>query len=118
MQVISNMISTSNAESNFADDAEELNGGVAPFGECLSVWMSNAPGFLMKKINTPLLVESDGQSSVALTIWLSITSAATAQQPGFIGMRRTRTRIRGAARAILCRMKWFAGMRSATTSCF
>jgi hypothetical protein len=65
-------MSASNAESNFADDAEELNGGVPPFGKGLSAWMSKAPGFLMYKINTPLLVQAIGpRSLVAEWEWFS-----------------------------------------------
>jgi len=44
-------------------DAEAIVGS-APFGDGLSLWMKNSPGFLLDKVETPLLIQAIGPSSI------------------------------------------------------
>lgn len=52
----------------FADDDEGLNGG-PPFGEGLSSWMKQSPGFLMDKVQAPLLVQAVSGPLALLSVW-------------------------------------------------
>ena len=49
-------------------DFNALNGGAAPFGEGLKLWMQKAPGFNLDKVQTPVRLVAHGNSSV-LTGW-------------------------------------------------
>lgn len=35
-------------------DVNQINGGVAPFGDGLNVWLKESPGFLLAKVDTPI----------------------------------------------------------------
>ena len=42
---------------------ESLNGGV-PFGRSLDLWLQNAPGFNLDRVNCPIRIEAYGLTSV------------------------------------------------------
>jgi dipeptidyl aminopeptidase/acylaminoacyl peptidase len=44
-------------------DAEAIVGS-APFGDGLSLWIKDSPGFLLDKVKTPLLIQAIGPSSI------------------------------------------------------
>jgi len=46
-----------------AADAETLVGG-SPFGEGLSLWLKKSPGFLLNRVDTPILVQAIGPGSL------------------------------------------------------
>jgi dipeptidyl aminopeptidase/acylaminoacyl peptidase len=50
-------------------DTNALNGGVAPFGEGLKLWMKNSPGFNMDKVETPVRLVGLGKSSALGAVW-------------------------------------------------
>lgn len=51
-------------------DYDALNGGSAPFGEGLKVWMKNSPGFNLDKVETPVrLVALSGKAAVLGDLW-------------------------------------------------
>jgi hypothetical protein len=45
------------------DTDEALNGG-APFGPSLDLWLQNAPGFKLDRVNCPIRIEAYGLTSV------------------------------------------------------
>ncbi len=45
-------------------DYNALNGGAAPFGEGLKLWLKNSPGFNQDRIETPMRLVALGNSSV------------------------------------------------------
>jgi Tol biopolymer transport system component len=49
-------------------DYNALNGGVAPFGEGLKLWLKNSPGFNLDKVETPMRFVALGSPSV-LQFW-------------------------------------------------
>jgi dipeptidyl aminopeptidase/acylaminoacyl peptidase len=49
-------------------DIDFLNGGVAPFGKGLEVWMKNSPGFNLDKVTAPVRVQSFENEAV-LEAW-------------------------------------------------
>jgi dipeptidyl aminopeptidase/acylaminoacyl peptidase len=49
-------------------DYNALNGGVAPFGEGLKLWLENSPGFNLDKVETPMRLVALGNPSV-LELW-------------------------------------------------
>lgn len=49
-------------------DINNINGGAAPFGEGLKLWMKNSPGFNLDKVLTPVRLASLGDFS-ALSAW-------------------------------------------------
>jgi dipeptidyl aminopeptidase/acylaminoacyl peptidase len=46
-------------------DFDALNGGAAPFGEGLKLWMKNSPGFNLDKVKTPIQFVALGNASVS-----------------------------------------------------
>jgi dipeptidyl aminopeptidase/acylaminoacyl peptidase len=52
------------AHPNGAFDTNNLNGGAAPFGEGLKLWMKNSPGFNLDHVQTPVRLVSLGNYSV------------------------------------------------------
>ncbi len=51
-------------------DFDALNGGAAPFGDGLRLWLKNSPGFNLDKIETPIrLVALGGPSALELWEW-------------------------------------------------
>lgn len=55
---------------NVAWDNNALNGGTAPFGEGLKLWMKNSPGFNLDKVETPVrLVALSGKAAVLGDFW-------------------------------------------------
>jgi dipeptidyl aminopeptidase/acylaminoacyl peptidase len=50
-------------------DLNALNGGAAPFGEGLKLWMKNSPGFNLDKVETPVRLVALGKSSVLGAPW-------------------------------------------------
>ncbi len=50
-------------------DTNALNGGPAPFGEGLKVWMKNSPGFNLDKVETPIRLVALSKSSVLGDLW-------------------------------------------------
>jgi dipeptidyl aminopeptidase/acylaminoacyl peptidase len=50
-------------------DEDDLNGGVPPFGENLTAWLREAPGFNLEKVHTPLRLEAHGASAGVLELW-------------------------------------------------
>src|SRR5260370_712615 len=54
---------------NGAWDFNALNGGAAPFGEGLKVWMKNSPGFNLDKVETPVRLVALGGSSALGALW-------------------------------------------------
>lgn len=50
-------ITFANEGPNVAGDAKMLV-GAAPFGKGLSVWMNNSPGFLLDRVDTPMLIQA------------------------------------------------------------
>jgi len=53
---------------NGAYDNNNLNGGAAPFGEGLKLWMKNSPGFNLDHVQTPVRLVALGNVSV-LSAW-------------------------------------------------
>ncbi len=53
-----------NASPPYAADAETLNGGAAPFGQGLSVWLEHSPGFLLNRVETPLEIQANALGSL------------------------------------------------------
>jgi hypothetical protein len=49
-------------------DINFVNGGAAPFGTGLSLWMKSSPGFNLNEVRTPVQLVSFGDYSV-LTAW-------------------------------------------------
>lgn len=49
-------------------DYNALNGGAAPFGEGLKLWLKNSPGFNLDKVETPMHLVALGRAS-ALQFW-------------------------------------------------
>ena len=49
-------------------DYNALNGGAAPFGEGLKLWLKNSPGFNLDKVETPMRLVALGNTSV-LQLW-------------------------------------------------
>lgn len=54
---------------NIAWDSDALNGGAAPFGEGLKLWMKNSPGFNLDKVETPVRLVALGKSSALGDLW-------------------------------------------------
>jgi hypothetical protein len=52
-----------NENRNLASEYEHLLGG-APFGNGLSAWMKESPGFLLDRVTTPLEIQSIGPASL------------------------------------------------------
>jgi dipeptidyl aminopeptidase/acylaminoacyl peptidase len=52
-----------NEAPNVAADAKMLV-GAAPFGKGLSIWMNNSPGFLLDRVETPILIEATRPTSL------------------------------------------------------
>jgi len=50
-------------------DKDALNGGRTPFGQNLTAWLAEAPGFNLDKVHTPVRLEAHGASSGALELW-------------------------------------------------
>jgi dipeptidyl aminopeptidase/acylaminoacyl peptidase len=50
-------------------DKDALNGGRAPFGQNLTAWLNEAPGFNLDKVQTPVRLEAHGESSGVLELW-------------------------------------------------
>jgi dipeptidyl aminopeptidase/acylaminoacyl peptidase len=50
-------------------DKDALNGGRAPFGQNLTAWLEEAPGFNLDKVHTPVRLEAHGESSGVLELW-------------------------------------------------
>jgi len=50
-------ITFANEAPNAAGDSKMLV-GAAPFGKGLSVWMKNSPGFLLDRVNAPMMVQA------------------------------------------------------------
>ncbi len=50
-------------------DYNALNGGAAPFGEGLKLWMKNSPGFNLDKVETPVRLVALGKSSALGPLW-------------------------------------------------
>jgi dipeptidyl aminopeptidase/acylaminoacyl peptidase len=50
-------------------DEDDLNGGVPPFGENLTMWLREAPAFNLEKVHTPLRLEAHGASAGVLELW-------------------------------------------------
>jgi dipeptidyl aminopeptidase/acylaminoacyl peptidase len=53
---------------NGAYDDNNLNGGAAPFGEGLKIWIKNSPGFNLDHVQTPVRLVALGNVSV-LSAW-------------------------------------------------
>jgi len=49
-------------------DFDALNGGAAPFGDGLKLWLKNSPGFNLDKVETPMRLVALGDRS-ALLLW-------------------------------------------------
>ncbi len=54
---------------NGAWDFNALNGGAAPFGEGLKLWMKNSPGFNLDRVEAPVRLVALGKSSVLGALW-------------------------------------------------
>jgi dipeptidyl aminopeptidase/acylaminoacyl peptidase len=54
---------------NGAWDFNALNGGAAPFGEGLKLWMKNSPGFNLDRVETPVRLVAQGRYSVMGDLW-------------------------------------------------
>jgi dipeptidyl aminopeptidase/acylaminoacyl peptidase len=52
-----------NSSPQLASDADNVIGG-SPFGAGLSLWLKRSPGFLMDKVQTPLLIQALGPASL------------------------------------------------------
>jgi dipeptidyl aminopeptidase/acylaminoacyl peptidase len=52
-----------NSNPGLSSDFESIIGG-PPFGASLHLWLENSPGFLLDKVETPLLLEPIGPNSV------------------------------------------------------
>ena len=51
-------------------DYDALNGGAAPFGEGLKLWMKNSPGFNLDKVNAPIrLLGVSGRGTLLGALW-------------------------------------------------
>jgi dipeptidyl aminopeptidase/acylaminoacyl peptidase len=62
-------IAFSNIGLGVSFDAEAINGG-PPFGEALSSWLKESPGFNLDRVRTPVRIEAIGSgSSSLLTEW-------------------------------------------------
>ncbi len=61
-------------------DINFVNGGVAPFGGGLSLWMKNSPGFNLNEVRTPVQLVSLGDYSV-LMAWEWYVSLSLQNKP-------------------------------------
>jgi len=50
-------------------DYNAVNGGTAPFGEGLNLWIKNSPGFNLDRVETPLRLVALGKRSVLGDLW-------------------------------------------------
>ncbi len=58
-------LALANLEAEWDSEHETVNGGL-PFGDQLSSWQKNAPGFGLGIVHTPVRIEAIGRSSVLL----------------------------------------------------
>ena len=54
---------------SIAWDANALNGGAAPFGEGLKLWIKNSPGFNLDKVEAPVRLVALRKSSALGDLW-------------------------------------------------
>jgi len=88
---------------NGAWDTEALNGGSAPFGEGLKLWMKNSPGFNLDRVETPVRLVALGKSSVLGALWEWYAGLSLQKKPVDLIVIPDATHIYG--RASECQLK-------------
>lgn len=62
-------------------DSNAFNGGVAPFGEGLKMWIKTSPGFNLDKVETPVRLVALRQSNVLGDLWQFYVGLSLQKKP-------------------------------------
>jgi dipeptidyl aminopeptidase/acylaminoacyl peptidase len=92
-------------------DYNALNGGVAPFGEGLKLWLKSSPGFNLDKVETPMRLVALGNSS-ALQLWEWYVGLSLEKKPVEFVLISDATHLYGKAAECMLKQQglvdWFA----------